>query len=177
MSGAHRRHQRVEIDDVGAAEEDERGASAHRRELVGPDEALVLGGDRGNGEDRVALGHNLFQRRGDDAMGAQDRSGKPGVEHPDGHAEPRQQSVQRPAEIAKADQANFGSADQAGALVAVAAPGFAALAERARGRADAAGEIERHGEAEFGDRLGKDGAGRHHVDAAIKQVSDRACCR
>ena len=73
------------------------------------------------------------------------------------------------SEIAKTDQANFRSADQAGAVIAVAAPGFAALAEGARRGADAAGEIECHGEAQFGDRLGEDGAGRHHVNAALEQ--------
>ena len=41
---------------------------------------------------------------------------------------------------------------------------------------DVAREVERHGEAELGDRLGKDQPGRHDMDAALEQRRRRACC-
>ena len=44
-----------------------------------------------------------------------------------------------------------------------------ALAEGEVGVDDVARQVERHGEAELGDRLGKHRAGRHHMDAALEQ--------
>ena len=45
----------------------------------------------------------------------------------------------------------------------------APLPEGEVGVDDVARQVERHGEAELGDRLGEDRAGRHHMDAALEQ--------
>src|SRR5947208_2566701 len=100
-----------------------------------------------------------------------DQSGwrQPRVDEPGVGAEAGEQAIERAAEIAEADYADIGAREQSGGLVAVAAPQLLALPEGKVGIHDAARQVERHGEAKFGDRLGEYEAGGDDVDAAGKQ--------
>lgn len=77
--------------------------------------------------------------------------------------------VQRPSEIAEADDADLGAGEEPRRSVDFAAPELASLAEGEIGIDDAPGEIERHGEPQFRHRLGEHLPARHHVNAALEK--------
>ena len=109
MAALHRSHQSGEIDDAGAAEQDEGGAPAHRGKGIGTEKTLVIRGHRGDDEDEVARCQHLVERRRLDAVVDQDRWRQPGIEDFGAGAETRQQAVQRASEIAEADDADIGA--------------------------------------------------------------------
>ena len=170
MAAAHRLHQRREIDDAGAAEQDEGRALAHLGEGVGAEKALVLAGHRRDDEDEVAVCQHLRRgsparrhcRRGSMAAAMDRRRGSSPGSPTSSRFSARPRSPKPMMPISDAGQ-------QPRRLVAVAAPQLRTVAEGEVGIDDVARQVERHGEAELGDRLGKHRAGRHDMDAALEQ--------
>ncbi|MNL29216.1 hypothetical protein D3C87_1508930 [compost metagenome] len=81
------RHQRIEVDDAGAAEQDEGGTRAHAGKSLRAEKALVLAGDRCDHKDEIAFCHHCFERCRFHAIVPEDRGRHPGIENADPGAE------------------------------------------------------------------------------------------
>ena len=136
----------------------------------GAEKTLVLAGDRGDDEDEIALaehrrrgsaGSTPFSRRIDGgSQGSKTRIVARKPESTRLSALPRSPKPMMPISEPDSSRAD---------AVALAAPQFAALAEVEIGIDDAARQVERQRQPHLGDRLGKDRAGRHDMDAALEQ--------
>ena len=103
-------------------------------------------------------------------MVAQDGGGQPGVVRLHLRAEPRQQPVERAAEVAEAHDPDPRPAEQARARVARPAPGLAPFPKgRIRG-ADPAREVDREAEPDLRHRHGEGGARGEHMDPAAENL-------
>jgi len=157
--------QGIEIDDRRPAQKNERGTLPHLREAFGTQEALVLGRHRGDHEDEIALCQHGIEARRLHAAPRQDGIGQPRVERASPCPEPGEQSVQRAPQLAEADEADLRSAEQARGSAAFQPPQLTPLAKRDVGLDDVPGEVERHSQPQFGDRLGEDRGGGDDMNA------------
>ncbi|MCY1251578.1 hypothetical protein D9M72_653560 [compost metagenome] len=81
------RHQCIEIDDAGAAEQDEGCPGPHAGKGLCAEKSLVLAGDRRHDEDEIAFRQHGCERSGFDAVVAEDGGRHPGIEDADPGAE------------------------------------------------------------------------------------------
>ena len=79
MAAPNRVHKRIEIHDIGAAEQNEGGTSAHRRKFFRAEEALILGRHGRHDENEITGFQDLLEAGGLHLMVTQHGRRLPGV--------------------------------------------------------------------------------------------------
>lgn len=154
-----------EVDDLGAAGEDDAGVVADFREVGGAEKAFVLGGDTGHEEQEFRGGQGLVEGDGAATLLGEPAGRQPGVVDQDLAAEGGEQRTQGSAEIAVADQADGGTVEADRVGVATDAVALGSCAELRVGTGDAAAEVDGGTKAPFGDGLGHGGGDGEDMDA------------
>jgi hypothetical protein len=167
-SRGHELDERVEVDDAGAAHEQQHAARADELQLRAAQEPLVVGGDRGEDEDH-ALPEDLVERRRLGIVAPDQVVGQPRVVHPDRRVERRDEAAQLTPEVAEADDADRAAGHQERVLVALQAVGLGAGAHGAVSVRDPARKVDRHAEGRLGHRQSEGRARVEHVDAAVER--------
>ena len=163
--------QRVEVDHVSPAGEDEHGFGPHELEQLAREQRPVLARRRREHEDDPRRREQLLQADRANAFVSEVGVGQPRVVRAELAAERLEQRTQAPADVPVADEAHLlAGEEEGGERLGAAQPALVRRTHRAVLGDDVAARRERECERHLRHGPGERRSGREHADAALEAV-------